>query len=784
MHSHLRSLFALLVLVFAAHHPFDVVAQGGDAAPLPPGFQTRELVDETGSHRYLVFTPAQYDPSQKWPVLLFLHGAGERGQDTPILLAARLAVALEQKPDLPFIAVFPQCEDRQGRALTGWSAASPDATRALKILNDVEADFSVDPQRRMLAGWSMGGYGAWSLAATFPEMWSSVLVLAGGAIDDALPLQGLVQRKTPVWAISASSDPLIPFSRSEKLVQTLNEQGGNGHFTLLNSDDHDVSRTVFASPEVFKWMLNPESVAPRQVDFSTVTPLPSRTKFYDQHLVEPFVIADSLAMRLGNAPFHELARELPELLSSVPLTGQIDDIVKTVGRTGNEMTVRLSDIHFHCAVTRIWAHGISGGRLGLEVDFQPLELTIGRTTLDSTQHQARTGPIHIRIGVHKPAVLKLEVQPVIEQDGLQLRLLRTRFDFDNGNWYIQPPTDVEARSDRFTPDQLVTGIVGSLYEGKSELLDGILNVIPDLIKRAEDELKMREAPQLARLLSPLPVLVPDLRISPSFVRTDRDGVSVLCDMNVAVRHLPQQPDRKLPSLHPSDIATGDQLEIEVMLDAVNAVSQLTVDQGQAQVNVLDISEEQFARFAQPTTLNELFPELKAASEDRFSTVLRLVEPMTVIKSPHESAEGHVGIQLVSSLVALDVYRATPQESAASAVGTILFALNQPITIKLPHREDASQTTMKLDWVDDCDVSFLRAAALHSDHVPQVNAERFEANFKEAWLAWGQANGSQEIPLTVLKVGKSSLRINALRVTDQTLDLQLRTGNTPATSNAD
>jgi len=783
MHSNRPAWVVCLLSFFWSLFAFQILslqplyAETKLCSDLPEGFQFRTLVDETGSHQYAVFVPRQYDPNQKWPVVLFLHGAGEKGTDPRWLLSGQLSVALEKWPETPFIAVFPQCEDLTSRALTGWLADGSDGLRAMKILDQVEQDYSIDPKRRILLGWSMGGYGAWSLAARYPEKWSAVMALAGGAIHDQLPLQGLAERKTPVWAISAQDDPLIPFERSQRLVQQLNAAGGNATFTLLESRFHDFTPQLFAAPQVFQWLLDPSSVKPEQIDFQHVDPLPGQTRYYDRCIVELKTIPNSLAMRLGNAPFEQMAGDLPELLTSTPLSGTLANVDQTFGQPGNQMRVQLTDLSYHCEVGRIWAHGISGGRLGLEIDFQPLELIIGQTTLDSARSRARTGPIHIRVGIHKPAVLRLEVQPVILHGELKLRLLRKDFSFDNGNWYIEPPQQVEAHSDQFTSDQLVTGIVGSLYGSRQDLIDRILGVIPELLQQTEQELQQRSAPGLARLLSPLPVLVPDLKVSPSAVRTDAQGVSVICDMKVASRSA-QDFSLPLKPLQIQNLPTNDRLSLELALDAVTAVSQLTVDQNMAVVNVLDISEDGFARLANPQFMNEVLPDMHAAEEEQLETLLRLLHPMQVQGTSGETASASTQLELQSSGVALDIFRRSHSRTTSQPVGRILFSLHQTITIEPPSDQDSPEAAFEMRWNPECEVLFLRAESLNGSPVPQVNGERFQKVFHDAWSAWGQAHGQQQIPMTVSRMGASRLRLERLQADKEILKLFLGVSHNP------
>jgi predicted peptidase len=147
---HAAALFSLTVVLLLT----SATAWGqAPAAARTTGFLSRIYKDETGSHKYVIFLPRAYTPSKKWPVILFLHGAGERGTDgvLPIYYGLGPLVRLREA-NFPFVVVFPQAEDMRGRLLKGWSPKTADGQRALKILEDVEKVYSVDTTREILTG--------------------------------------------------------------------------------------------------------------------------------------------------------------------------------------------------------------------------------------------------------------------------------------------------------------------------------------------------------------------------------------------------------------------------------------------------------------------------------------------------------------------------------------------------------------------------------------------------------------------------------------------------------
>ncbi|MCA9041154.1 MAG: prolyl oligopeptidase family serine peptidase, partial [Planctomycetaceae bacterium] len=182
--------------------------------PADSVFQLKTFEDENGTHKYALFLPSGYTSEKKWPVVLFLHGAGERGNDGVNPTRIGLGAALQERPEqYPFIAVFPQVEDMEGRYLEGWLADSPDGIKAIKILDEVVSHYAVDPDQQILTGWSMGGYGVWSLATQSPDRWSAVMPLSGGG----KPEWASVLAETPIWNFHGLKDLVVLPDESKKM---------------------------------------------------------------------------------------------------------------------------------------------------------------------------------------------------------------------------------------------------------------------------------------------------------------------------------------------------------------------------------------------------------------------------------------------------------------------------------------------------------------------------------------------------------------------------------------
>jgi predicted peptidase len=190
---------------------------------------------------YLLSLPADYGKSkQKWPLVLFLHGAGEAGTNVDKVKAHGPPKIVETNGPFPFILVSPQCPGR------GWNV---DVLNAL--LDTTIKEYRVDRDRVYLTGLSMGGYGTWALAAAHPEKFAAIAPICGGGnVADAPKLA-----KLPTWVFHGAKDPAVPLRRSEEMVEALKAAGGNPKFTVYPDALHDSWTVTYDNPEFWTWLL-------------------------------------------------------------------------------------------------------------------------------------------------------------------------------------------------------------------------------------------------------------------------------------------------------------------------------------------------------------------------------------------------------------------------------------------------------------------------------------------------------------------------------------------------
>lgn len=208
---------------------------------------------------YLLYLPESYGkvPGQQFPLILFLHGRGERGADLEMLKKHPLPKLLEQEADFPFIVVSPQ------RSLAGlWWSDLLEPLNAL--LGEIESTYAVDSERVYLTGLSMGGFGAWELALRYPDRFAAVVPIAGGYREGSRAVPGnlCALRDLPIWAFHGTADEYVPAFQSQVMVEALSECGGNIRFTLYEGVDHEGTWTrAYADAALYRWLLEQRRIS-------------------------------------------------------------------------------------------------------------------------------------------------------------------------------------------------------------------------------------------------------------------------------------------------------------------------------------------------------------------------------------------------------------------------------------------------------------------------------------------------------------------------------------------
>ena len=199
---------------------------------------------------YLLHLPEGYEQSDaSFPLILFLHGMGERGNDLDLLRTQGLAKRLDEVDDFPFIVISPQCP------LDSWWSLQMDVL--MSLLDGSIATYRVDTTRVYLTGLSMGGYGTWALASSYPERFAAIAPICGG-MDRWFDLETRAQALStlPIWTFHGSADQAVPIIETEQVIAAIEAAGGTVKYTVYPRVGHDSWTQTYANSELYSWFLS------------------------------------------------------------------------------------------------------------------------------------------------------------------------------------------------------------------------------------------------------------------------------------------------------------------------------------------------------------------------------------------------------------------------------------------------------------------------------------------------------------------------------------------------
>lgn len=728
-------------------------------------FVDQTFNDESGEHKYVVFVPANYRADKPSPAILFLHGAGERGKDNHLQLTAGLAPFVQARAaTFPFVVVFPQCESSAARILEAWQSGSPDAKRALLALDDAQKRYSIDPKRVVLSGWSMGGYGAWSLAVAEPSRWSGVVPLAGGG-----EVGGIAAAKNvPVWAFHGSDDRLVRSAEGRKMVEALQSADGTATFTELPGVGHYLCDAVFGSDAVIKWMLDPKNSPTELGTGELVKPVnPINVPF-----IPAVEIPQAVGLRLGNDALSALSYSVPQTVPKEMLTGRLNDMFDSTVAQGRSFGIRFSGISYTGTLERVLTKGIGKDRVQVDLGIRNVVLNIAGTSISGERHSAQAGPINIVIGNRAPAWLTLELSPYIEDRTIRLKLLKSSFQIANDNWYVTAPAGVSVQGFGMTEDAVVSGLTSGLYGAKGRIENEVLAVVPGVVKQVEKNLVLPDTgspvSQSGAAISklwPLPIYPPRLRIWPEKIATDENGISLIVGLTAASLdpYGPVKPLKRVEGVG----ATLDRLPTDSALHAMVApqiltpLTEMAVEADQLKLDLRDIPNPMFATLADRATLQQYIPDLKQYGDSlQVRSSLKVLQPLQA-GNPAEATPDEANKPFEFRLNGVEITVGIKTDAKSDWKPCAVFVLNISEQVKATLEKPAhDQRIVNLQWQP---VSSVTGTAKFADgYTPtnkELNVDGYVEQFKQAWQKFtkGQSVAAMEVP--DLAIGASKLRLN-------------------------
>jgi len=252
-------------LIFCLTLPFFLSAQSKSA------FEPGSFILKKDTLAYRILFPLNFDPSKKYPLVLVLHGAGERGNDNEAQLKYGTDVFLRDtiRKKYPAIVIFPQCptngywsnvkktDDPVTNKTTFTFQTEAPPTKSMRLLMGLVTNFTQKPfvnlHKIYVGGLSMGGMGTLEIIGREPEVFAAAFAICGG--DNTANVKKYA-KKVPLWIFHGQKDSVVPFTHSEVVVAAIKQAGGDPKFTIYPNDDHNSWNDAFAEPMLIPWLFS------------------------------------------------------------------------------------------------------------------------------------------------------------------------------------------------------------------------------------------------------------------------------------------------------------------------------------------------------------------------------------------------------------------------------------------------------------------------------------------------------------------------------------------------
>lgn len=225
-------------------------------------YQAKEFAGSEGTLLYRILEPPELESKSSYPLVIFLHGSGERGNDNRKQLThvAHNFLAPNIRYQYPAFVVFPQCpqderwangERRDDRNLILKDEASKNGQLVMELIGELENKLPIDPKRIYIAGLSMGGFGTWDLISRFPEKFAAAIPVCGGGDPDKIEKAA----NLPIWAAHGADDSVVPVTTTRAMVKALKKVNAPIIYSEFRGVNHNSWVTLFdQNPLIFDWL--------------------------------------------------------------------------------------------------------------------------------------------------------------------------------------------------------------------------------------------------------------------------------------------------------------------------------------------------------------------------------------------------------------------------------------------------------------------------------------------------------------------------------------------------
>jgi len=765
---------------------FNSALPAQDAAESEPQgrFLKKVYEDEQGSHKYQVFLPAGYDKQKQYPTILYLHGSEDCGRDGVKQVRSGLGPFVRARAaEYPFIVVFPQCETTQGRRyLERWKAGSPDAVLALKILGQVERDFGVDRRREIVTGWSMGAYGAWSLAMQNPSRFAAVVPVSGGGDTTRVSLL----KGVPVWVVHGPKDRVVYPERAREMVAALKKAGGRVRFDEPKSSAHGVWQRAYDSQALETWLQNPRQPLPgAEVKLvARGTPLPAN--------LIPFVpvahIAGAAYLRVGSEVIDAMAAAIPSAVPRDLLSGTLDpmtfqDEVKVTRRKKrmyyNEAI--LDPISYRGEISAAELLTRDDGTMRVRLTLKNITIEIARTQVEkvtvvrrringATQlvEKKRTvkavaGTSQILIGHKKPVVLEFVIKPTVAKRRLSLELSGTVFEIDPEQYAVVGPEELEVKG--LFSDSKRTAIFDAIVSGLADRREfvgkTIRELVPSLMAKLEQKLAESDVAGVLGNLWPLPVFQPRVRLWPEALVLDKSGLSVAMGMTVAANDPSASVGKPRELVQVRDLISrvpkAKILQLGFAPDLLDPLTRIAIGGGVARVDVRDTPEPLVRKLGDRAELSKVIPAIATLPPTtELRTEFALTQPISITPTDASASAVRAPMGFRFKIPAAQLIVSTRDAGDWKPLAVFDLALEHTASLKLLARGREGGQPLEISFPARAKVTMrgsLSPGVVITDR--RLQTDRLRVQFEEAWRAFAVKALESKISVSDFEFGDAT-----------------------------
>ena len=749
------------------------------------GFLLRTHRGDSGESKYVVFVPQHVSDEQPLPVILFLHGAGQRGSDGRSQLDAGLASAIRaRQATFPFLAVFPQCDDRQVSVRQVWSPNHACGQRALAILQEVINHYQADEDRVYLIGTSMGGFGVWSQATADPQRWAAIAPISGGGSPE------LAARLTnlPIWCFHGLEDRIVLASESRTIIEAIREAGGRPRYSELAGVGHNAEDTALHLNSFYDWLLlHKRGVTPDATGEAPVDLVPETTPVEDPD--RPFVagleIPDAATLHLGQKTLKTLGHALPSMPAADMLHGTIPDRKMTTQTQVGPMSIHFSGIRYDGKLGRAEVVPQTDGTLAVTLRARNVNIHIDSTSVRGSGRSAICGPMTIQLGNRRDLKIHCVIRPEIKNQKLKLHLQDTQFTIPTDNWRVGSPEWVSTSGAGMTRQRVISGLRQGFFRDKKDIESQFINALPGALDKVTTSMPFQRAEEVIRAMWPMPVYAPRLKAWPSSVTVNENGATL--GIGISVAALSEEEVRKGPrqvNMQPATIqaVTGPNLAVSFHTSLVEPISQQLIDAGVARALVVDLPLKSLQALADAKALLKLVPDLAYHENVKVRSELVMSGPLRLKPGP-ATLENSVSFQLNKIICEVSL---SPGTSVAPTTPYLKIETNIRQNASIAFEQPTLDTrAVALQWKDSPEVDVTaNFASGYQPQDPEIDIDGIREIFSSAWSEWLATGPLKSATIDDLALGTDRLRMNAVEWDGQQLTAQFAAAGIQVINRAD